>query len=1050
MNAPSPPPPPSLHLLARVVIASTRRRAHVIAAVLALALIAGFVARRLQLDAMPDITSNQVQILTRAPGLTPEEVERLVTRRIEVALGGLPGVDEQRSLSRFGISAVTVVFDDDVDPWRARQQVQERIGNLAAELPAGVEPPALGPHTGGLGEVFHLTLASPGRSQAELLELVELRVAPLLRAVEGVVEVNTWGGRRRTLEIRADPMRMARRGVTLDALSIALSRASGAAPGGSVSAGAGAALLRGVHWPAGPVDLGAAVVRSDAAGVVRVADVADVAWGDLLRLGAATANGRGETTYVMVQMALHANAFEVVQAVWDRMPEIWRVLPEDVRVDIVYDRSELVTATLHTVGRNLAEGAVLVIIVLVAMLGSLRAGLLVASVIPLSMLGAGAGMVVFGIPGNLMSLGAIDFGLLVDGAVVVVERVFHVLHHQRALLEHASGEARGAVVERAMANVAAPMAFSVAVIVLVYAPILALQGVDGKMFRPMALTVVFALACALVLSLTWVPAVAGRMRPKDVPTRPPLLARAIEAAYAPVLRFAVGRPTIVLAGAAASLGLGGWVYAQLGTSFVPQLDEGDLVIQVTRAADISLEHAIEDAGRLEQRLLAVPEVRGVTSRIGSPAVATDIMGLEQADVFVDLAERDQWREGLDRDALLAEMNALLDPELTGERNVEFGFTQPIQMRFNELLGGAVTDVAIELYGEDLAELQRVANELRDAAAGVEGAHDVRVLAPPNVPVVDVRPKVVEAALLGMDAAQVLDVVRAIRVGVDVGGSWDGPVRIPMRLRVHGDVAAFDLAALPVATPAGTVVPLSRIADIETVLSPALVNRHEAQRRVLIGFNVRERSLGDVVAEVQTAIDAQVEVPRGMRLRYGGQFESLQQARARLTWVIPAVMVGIVVTLVLLFRAIGPALMIFLNVPFAGVGGVLALAARGLPVSISAAVGFIALSGIAVLNGVMLVSALREFQRAGYPIGEAVVLAARERVRPVSMTALVAALGFVPMALATGVGAEVQRPLATVVVGGLITSTALTLVVLPALYHGFGRLVRARSTTKTTP
>ena len=565
------------------------------------------------------------------------------------------------------------------------------------------------------------------------------------------------------------------------------------------------------------------------------------------------------------------------------------------------------------------------------------------------------------------------------------------------------------------------------------------------MFRPMALTVVFALVCALLLSLTWVPAIAGRLRTKDVPMRAPLLARAIEAAYAPVLRFATGRPTIVCVLAAASLGAGGWVYAQLGTSFVPQLDEGDLVIQVTRTADISLEHAIEDAGRLEQRLLTVPEVRGVTSRIGSPAVATDIMGLEQADVFVNLAEREQWRPGLDRDALLAEINLRLDPDVTGERNVEFGFTQPIQMRFNELLGGAVTDVAIELYGEDLDELQRVAGELRDAAAGVEGAHDVRVLAPPNVPVIDVRPKVVDAALLGMDAAQVLDVVRAVRVGVDVGGSWDGPVRIPMRLRVHDDVAAFDLAALPVTTPAGTVVPLSRIADIDTVLSPALVNRHDAQRRVLVGFNVRERSLGDVVAEVQAAVAERVEIPRGMRIRYGGQFESLQQARARLLWVIPAVMVGIVLTLVLLFRALGPALMIFLNVPFAGVGGVLALAVRGLPVSISAAVGFIALSGIAVLNGVMLVSALREFQRAGHPIDEAVVLAARERVRPVSMTALVAALGFVPMALATGVGAEVQRPLATVVVGGLITSTVLTLVVLPALYHGVGRLLRVRST-----
>ncbi len=1026
-----------MNLLARVVVGSLRRRGHVVALVLALALFAGVVARNLEFDALPDITSNQVLVLTRAPGLTPEEVERLVTRRLEAALGGLGGVDHQRSLSRFGISAVTIVFDDSVDPWRARQQVQERIVGIAAELPKGVEAPALGPHTGGLGEIFHVTVSSPTHSQAELLELVELRVMPLLRAARGVVEVNTWGGARRTLEVRADPLRMARRGVTLDGLALALGRASGAAPGGSLPAGAGAALLRGLHWPGDPADLGAAIVGIEGDRVVRVADVADVGWGQLPRLGAATSNGRGETLYLMAQMELGANALEVVGALHERMPDVRRVLPDDVVLEIVYDRGDLVTATLRTVGTNLVEGAILVVIVLVAMLGSLRAGLLVASVIPLSMLGAGAGMVVLGIPGNLMSLGAIDFGLLVDGAVVMVERVFHVLDERRADLQ-GSAPTRLATIERAMADVAAPMAFSVAVIVLVYVPILALQGVDGKMFRPMAMTVVLALACALVLSLTWVPAIASVLRPAHVPLRPPLVARAIAAAYAPMLRFAIRRPAIVLVAAIGLLGIGGWAYTRAGTAFVPQLDEGDLVIQSTRAADISLRHAIDDGGDLERRLLAAaPEVRGVSSRIGSPAVATDIMGLEQADVFVDLAPKNEWRPGLDRDALVAEISAAVAVG-GGSRNEELGFTQPIQMRFNELLGGTVTDVALELYGDDLRELQRVAGLLREVVATTPGAHDARLMAPPDVPVIDVRPRVVEAAMLGLDAAQILDVVRAVRVGIDVGETWDGPVRVPIRLRVRDDVAAFELAALQVAIPAGTSVPLSRVATIETVMAPSLVNRHDAQRRVVVGFNVRERSLGEVVADVRARVRAEVDIPREMRLRYGGQFETLEQATARLLWVIPAVMVGIIAILVLLFRALLPALMIFLNVPFAGVGGMIALASRGMPVSISAAVGFIALSGIAVLNGVMLVSALREHQREGLATGEAVVLAATERVRPVSMTALVAALGFVPMALATGVGAEVQRPLATVVVGGLVTSTALTLLVLPALYHRFGR------------
>ncbi len=1023
-----------MNAIARVVHGAIGHRVAVIVVVLMLAAVAAVGVRRLQLDALPDITSNQVIVLTSAPGLTPEEVERLVTRRVEIAIGGLSGVVEQRSLSRFGISSVTVVFDDDVDPWRSRQQVQERIGNLAGELPEGVDPPQLGPFTGGLGEVFHISLSSPERSQAELLELAELRIAPMMRGVEGIVEANTWGGRRRSLEVRADARKLAKNRVTLAELQLALERATGAAAGASIPAGGGQALLRGVVWPQGPVDLGAAIVRhGDPEGherIIRVADVADVVWGDLPRIGAATGNGGGELVYVMLQMALHANALEVVGRVHERMDQLVPLLPADVAIEVVYDRSDLVLATLQTVGKNLAEGAVLVIVVLVALLGSLRAGIVVASVIPLSMLGAVAAMVAFGVPGNLMSLGAIDFGLLVDGAVVMVERAFHELPSNR---DRDEPTLRRATIASAMGQVAAPMTFSVAVIVLVYVPILSLAGVDGKMFRPMALTVVFALLTALVLAIVWVPAVsAAWLRPRHVPVRDPFLVRMVQRMYAPVLRLATGAPLLIVVPAAALLVVGVLTYVRLGSAFVPQLDEGDLVIQTTRSPDISLERSIADATHLEQVVrAAAPEVEGVVSRIGSPAVATDIMGLEMADVFVQLAPRERWRPGLDKDTLIAEIEAAIAREAPGAAP---GFTQPIQMRFNELLGGAVTDVTVEIYGEDLAELQRTAERVRSIVGEVDGAHDARIMAPPSVPVLDVRPRLLDAAQLGIDATAVLDMVRAVRAGVPVGTTWDGPVQVPIRLRLGTDATAATLASTQVVTATGSLVPLSRIADVEMSPTPALVNRHEAQRRVIVGFNVRGRSLGDVVTDARAAIEAAEAVPRGQRVRYGGQFETLEEAKARMTVVVPIVMAGIIIVLVALFRAFGPALLIFLNVPFAGVGGVLALASRGMPMSISAAVGFIALSGIAVLNGVVLLSGIRQLQREGMAAGAAAITAARQRVRPVVMTALVAALGFIPMAVATGVGAEVQRPLATVVVGGLVTSTLLTLVVLPALYQ----------------
>jgi len=1034
---------------------SGRHRVAVVVTTLVLAVAGVLTGARVRFDALPDITTNQVLVLTRAPGFTPEEVERLVTRRIEVALGGMPGLDAHRSTSRYGISAVTAVFADDVEPYRARQLVKERLDAVAADLPAGVDVPELGPLTGGLGEIFHFTVRSPRRTQVELFELVELRVAPLLRSVPGVVEVNTWGGARRTLDVVADPVRMARHGVTLEALHLAVTQSTGNAPGAAVPSGPAQTLLRGVAWPRTPAELGGSLVRVVPGGApVHVADVADIVESTATRLGTATADGRGETVYVMVQMLRGENALRVLEGVHAHMEEVRAALPEDVQVDLVYDRGTLVRATLLTVFKNLLEGGVLVVLVLFATLGSFRAGLIVAMTIPLSMIGAVAGMVLLGEPGNLMSLGAIDFGLLVDGGVVVVEAVFHTLHHEALPADPLEARAhfRDRVIEVAR-SVARPVFYSVLIVALVYVPVLSLTGVDGKMFRPMAITVVLALATSLLLSLVFIPAATAMfLRPRDVPQREPLLIRSATRLYAPLLAAVTRVPALVAVASVALLALGVWLFSRTGSELVPQLDEGDLIVQTTRAPDVRLETGAEEATRLEAAVLAhVPEVYSVVSRIGSPAVATDIMGYEQADVFVGLRPRAEWREGLSKEALIAEIDAVISRHAPG---AALSFTQPIQMRFNELLGGSVSDVAIGIEGEHLGELQRLAEAVAAQVRGVAGATDVRISAPPAVSLVEVRPRALDAAAMGLSTREVLDVVRALRVGLDAGRTYDGPIAVPVRVRLGDGASAYTVGDVSVpivalahpdgsgasgsasagaAEPAGGLVPLSRIADLVDTQTPSLVEHRNGQRRIVVGFNVRGADLGTVVAEARARVAAHVVRPRGYALRWGGQIESLEEARARLAVVIPVVLVTILALLIWLFRAWRPAAIIFLNVPFAAVGGTVALTLRGMPVSISAAIGFIALSGIAVLNGVVLISRVRTLEQEGHDAGSAVREAARGRMRPVLMTALVAALGFVPMMVATGVGAEVQRPLASVVVGGLVTSTLLTLVVLPALY-----------------
>jgi cobalt-zinc-cadmium resistance protein CzcA len=996
------------------------RRLVVVVTTLLLAAVALVPALRLSLDALPDLTNNQVVVLTTASGLSPEEVEVSVSRPLEIALSGLPGLGELRSLSRYGISSLTAVFEDDVDPWRARQMVTERLQGVS--LPEGVAAPELAPLTGGLGEIFHVTLSSPERSPSELLELATLRVAPLLKSVQGVVEVNSWGGAQRTLDVVAQPALLAAHRLSLDDVRLALEEGSGARAGGALEAGEGQVLLRAQVRPRGLAELGSLVVGGT---TLRAEDLAELREGSAPRLGAATENGRGETVYLMAQMLRDENALEVLDGIHATLPAVRASLPRDVELRVLYDRSVLVGGTLETVAKNLLEGGLLVVGVLLAFLGSLRAGLVVASVIPLSMVFATAIMSLAGLPGNLMSLGALDFGLLVDGAIVLVEGVFHAgPRPELPFREHVRIIAR---------TTARPVFFSVLVILLVYVPVLSLSGTDGKLFRPMALTVVLALGCALLLSLTWVPALlAMTLRAEHVPHTQPLLVRLVERLYPLLLSRSVRRPLPVLLATVAVWAVGGYVASTRGVEFTPQLDEGDLVIQTTRAPDISLARSVHDAMVLERALLEhVPEVARVVSRVGSPAVATDIMGLEQADVFVKLVPREQYRGGMDRETLIAELARVLEEHAPGS---DPAFTQPIQMRFNELLGGAVTDVAVSVYGEDLAVLRRLSDAIVELVRDVPGAVDVRVLAPPSVPISTVRPRPLDSVQVGLHTDDVLDAVQALRMGIPVGHTYQGPLRVPLRLLLDGPSEASELAnaSLPVAS--GAVVPLSSVADVELGEAPGMVNRRNGQRRLVVGFNVRGADLGSVVREAQARVARELPAADGVRVEWGGQYESLNHAAARLALIVPVVLCLILLVLTVTFRGLRPAMFVFSVVPVSAVGGVLALYVRDLPISLPAAIGFIALSGIAVMNGVVWMSRALELEAElpGRP-AEIAQRAALERARPVLMTALVAALGFVPMMLSRGIGAEVQRPLATVVVGGLVTSTLLTLVVLPALY-----------------
>ena len=1012
-------------MLSWIISASLRHRLAVILLWAGVAIAGVLAFRRLPLDAFPDTTPVQIQVNTVAPALSPLEIERRATTLVEQVLGGLPGLAEIRSLSRYGLSQVTVTFEDGTDIWLARQVVNERLSGL--DLGPDIETPRMGPVATGLGEVFHYLVSSDTESLSEVRAVHDWVVRPQLRAVPGVAEVNAWGGEERQVQVVVDPAALQARDLRLDDLVAALEANNRNVGGGTLDQAGESALVQGVGIVTRLSDLEAVVVAAHEGAPVFVRDVARVVDGHQIRRGAVTADGRGEAVLGLGFMLMGENSHDVTSALALRLAEVARTLPASIRVEPVYERTALVDHVLHTVRTNLIEGAVLVVAVLFAFLGSLRAGLIVASAIPLSMLFAFDLMTRAGIAGSLMSLGAIDFGLVVDSSVIVVENTVRRLGDPGE-----QGRRRLDVVRDAALEVRRPTLFGELIILIVYVPVLALEGIEGKLFRPMALTVIFALLGSMLLSLTLVPVLASFGVPARARHRDGVLMRGLKRLYAPVLGFALRRRAAVLALAAAAVAAGALVAGRLGTEFVPRLAEGTVVVNTVRLAGVSVDESVRYGTQIERALLeAFPdEVERVWTRTGTAEVATDPMGLEVSDVFITLRPRPEWRRAETQAGLVVALQELL-ATFPGMRAV---FSQPIEMRVNEMVAGIRADVGVKLFGDDLELLQAKASEVRAVLEGIPGAADLYVEQVTGQPVVRVEVDRETIARHGIAADEVLALVEAL-AGIPVGELQEGERRFPVAVRLDDRyrLDAEALGAVLVTAANGNRVPLGRLARITTEEGVSTVNRESGRRRLVVQANVRGRDVGAFVRDAMAAIDARVALPSGSFVRFGGQFEHYQSARDRLFVVVPLALALILILLYLTYGRVVDALRVFTGVPFAAVGGVLALWARDIPFSISAGVGFVALSGVSVLGDMVLVSTIRQLQAEGHPIDRAVRLAGERRLRPVLMTALVAALGFLPMALNTGVGAEVQRPLATVVIGGLLTSTALTLVVLPVLY-----------------
>jgi heavy metal efflux system protein len=990
---------------------------------------------KLPMDAVPDVTNVQVQILANSPGLPPEEVERFITFPVETSMSGLPSIEEVRSVSKFGLSVVTVVFEEGTDIYWARQLVGERLVEAKEQIPEGYGEPTMGPISTGLGEIYQFEVRGDNHTPMELRTILDWYVNYQLRSVPGVVEINAFGGELKTYQVTLNPERLAALDIPVGDVLEALKGNNRNVGGGYIEHHGEQYLIRGEGLVETLHDLGNIIVKhdSDAGTPIFVKDIGIVEFAPMIRQGAVTRDGEREAVVGIVMMLMGENSRVVSRAVDEKIEELKQFLPEGVTIDTFYNRTDLVDRTIMTVAKNLAEGGILVIIVLLLLLGNLRGGLIVASSIPLSMMVAFIAMRVTGLSGNLMSLGAIDFGIIVDGSVVMIENVVRVLRDRRK----DSGSHIDAV-RIACREVARPVAFGVMTITIVYLPIMALRGIEGKMFRPMALTVVFALAGSMICALTLMPVLASLFL-KNVSEKEPILYRLAKRIYYPLLEKVMGYRGRVFGGALAVFLASLCFVPFMGAEFMPRLDEGAIALQIWRLPSVSLEKSNEISLHAERVLKEeYPEIDTIVSRTGRAEIATDPMGVEISDTYLILKDRSTWRFDT-KEELVEAIDKTLKEKVPA---AIFSYSQPIELRVAELISGVRSDIGIKIYGDDLELMKQKADDVVRLINRVPGAADVKAEQVIGLPTMRIRIDRDAIARYGINAEDVLEVIESIG-GNQVGTVLEGQKRFALQVRFGDSVRAdldrirdLKIAGPPQNDGPARLIPLSQLASIEIEEGPAQISRENISRRITVEANVRGRDLASFVAESQDVLRDELDLPAGWYIDWGGQFENLQEASKRLAVLVPMALLLIFVLLYTMFGTTRLALLIYLNVPLAITGGIIALVVRGYPFSISAGVGFIALSGIAVLNGVVLVSYIQEKRKAGLSPEEAARHSARVRLRAVLMTVVTDALGFLPMAVSTSAGAEVQRPLATVVIGGLVTSTFLTLFVLPTVYRWF--------------
>ena len=1010
--------------------------------VIALIAWGGYSLKQIPIDAVPDITTNQVQVITLTPALAAQEVEQFITFPIEISMSNLPQVDEIRSISRFGISVITVVFDEDFDIYLGRQLISEQLKIAENEIPEGFGKPELGPITTGLGEVYQYVLhTEPGYdtvySDMDLRTINDWIVIRQLAGTPGVIEVSGWGGHLKQYEVAINPQQLNSMNISIAEVFEALEKNNENTGGSYIENRYNTYFIRGEGLVKSLSDIEKIVVKTENGIPILVRDIAKVQFGSAPRYGAITWNGKGEVVGGQTLMLKGENSYEVVNAVKERIELIKKSLPEGVILESFIDRSELIGRSINTVSKNLLEGGLIVIFILILLLGNIRGGLIVASVIPLSMFFALGMMNVFNVSANLMSLGALDFGLIVDGAVIIVESViFALIANSRNNNSHLNMDE---IVEKTSSQIIRPASFGIIIILVVYMPILALSGIEGKMFAPMAQTVSFALIGALILSLTYIPMMSALFLNKNIKSEITISDRIIaffQKAYDPVIAFALRKKAVVIISVLLLFAMSLFTFNRLGGEFIPTLEEGDFALHQILPPGSSLSQSVEVSGKIQDILMSeFPEVEMIVTKIGTGEIPTDPMPIEVGDIMIKMKPKAEWVSAKSKDEMFEKM----EEALSVIPGVTYAFTQPIQMRFNELIAGVREDIAVKIFGENPDILYLKAKEAENILRGIQGVGDMRVEQTQGLPQMMVTYERNKIAQYGLNIRDVNLALRAAFAGEKAGVVFEGEKRFDLVIRLQSDYRQNidDIRNLFIPMPNGMQIPLKEVAKIEFKDGPMQISREDTKQRIVVGLNTRNRDTESLVNEISEKLDAQLDLPPGYYIQYGGQFENLVEAKQRLSIAVPSALALILVLLFFTFKSIKQGLIIFTAIPLSAIGGIYSLWLRDLPFSISAGVGFIALFGVAVLNGIVLISYFNQLKAEGVnDVKERILMGTRVRLRPVLMTASVAALGFLPMALSKSAGAEVQRPLATVVIGGLITATILTLVVLPVLYGIF--------------